>query len=331
LERCCSKIKYQNTYKILKIFLIMVLGNYDRIVEKIAKYSGLKIDEVNRKIEAKKAKLSGLISQDGAAQIVAAELGINFENEKLKIEELLPGMRKINISGKIITLFPVRTFKTQKGEEGKVLNFILADETSNIKVVLWDTNHIGLIEKGEIKEGDVVDVSNGSMRESEMHLGSFSEFKKSANEIADVKVERVVKEKRISDFKIGDQLSVRAFIVQAFQPRFFEVNKETGRKMTESEKEQGMPTEKRALINIVLDDGTETMRAVLFNENLATLGLRDLENPERLSFQMEALLGKEMFFSGNVRKNNFFNNEEFIVDSVREVNLDELIAKLEKN
>ena len=72
--------------------------------------------------------------------------------KNLKIEELLPGMRKINISGKIINLFPVRTFKTQKGEEGKVLNFVLADETSNIKVVLWDTNHISLIEKGEIKE-----------------------------------------------------------------------------------------------------------------------------------------------------------------------------------
>jgi hypothetical protein len=146
-----------------------------------------------------------------------------------------------------------------------------------------------------------------------------------------VRTEKIIKEKKISDFRIGDQLSVRAFIVQAFQPRFFEVNKETGRKMTESEKEQGMPTEKRALINVVIDDGTETMRAVLFNENLSSLGLKDLENPEILSYQMEALLGKEMFFSGNVRKNNFFNNEEFIIDSVKDVNLDELVAQLEKN
>lgn len=309
----------------------MVFGNYDKIVERIAKYSGLNIEEVNRKIEAKRAKLSGLISQEGAAQIVAAELGINFENEKLKIEELLPGMRKINISGKIISLFPVRTFKTQKGEEGKVLNFMLADETSNIKVVLWDTNHISLIEKGEIKENDCVDIGNASMRENEMHLGSFSEFKKSSKEIENVKTDRVVKEKRICDFKIGDQLSVRAFIVQSFQPKFFEVSKETGRKMTENEREQGIPTEKRALVNIVIDDGTESMRAVLFNENLSNLGLKDLDNPERLSYQIEAILGKEMFFSGNVRKNNFFNNEEFIIDSLREVNVDDLIAQLEKN
>ncbi|MGY4884673.1 MAG: hypothetical protein ACP5NZ_03810 [Nanobdellota archaeon] len=309
----------------------MVSGNYDKIIEKIAKYSGLKLEEVDRKIEAKRAKLSGLISKEGAAQIVAAELGINFENEKLKIEELLPGMRKINLSGKIITLSPVRTFKTQKGEEGKVLNLVLADETSNIKVVLWDTNHISLIEKGELKEGDVVDISNGSMRENEMHLGSFSEFKKSNKEIADVRTDRVIREKKIIDFKIGDQLSVRAFVVQAFQPRFFEVSKETGKKITEEEKANGIQADKRALINIVIDDGTETMRTVLFNENLSILGLKDLENPERLSHQMEGLIGKEMIFSGNVRKNNFFNNEEFIVDSVKEVNLDELITKLEKN
>jgi len=309
----------------------MVFGNYDKIVERIAKFSGLNIDDVSRKIEAKRAKLSGLISLEGAAQIVAAELGINFENEKLKIDELLPGMRKINLCGKIITLFPIRTFKTQKGEEGKVLNLILADETSNIKVVLWDTNHISLIEKGEIKENDVVEISNASMRENEMHLGSFSEFKKSDKEMENVRTERIIKEKKICDFRIGDQLSVRAFVVQSFQPRFFEVSKETGRKMTDNEREQGVLTEKRALINIVIDDGTESIRAVLFNENLSHLGLKDLENPERLSYQMEELLGKEMVFTGNVRKNNFFNNEEFIVDSLKDVNLDELVMQLERN
>jgi hypothetical protein len=172
------------------------------------------------------------------------------------------------------------------------LNFVLADETSNIKVVLWDTKHISLIERGEIKENDVVDISNGSMRENEMHLGSFSEFKKSSTEIGEVRKDRIVKEKNISDFKIGDQLSVRAFIVQAFAPRFYEANKETGKKITEDELKQGIIAEKRGIINIVIDDGTETIRAVLFNDNLANLGLRDLENPERLSFQME----KKCFF-----------------------------------
>ncbi len=306
----------------------MIQGNYEKILEKIANSSGLEKEEVERRIEAKRAKLSGLISKDGAAQIIAAELGISFDNEKLKINELLPGMRKVHVVGKVINIFPVRTFTTKKGDEGKVVNLFIADDTSNIKVVLWDTNHIELIEKGEVEKDKVIEIINGSMRDNEIHLGSFSEFKLSKDVLENVKLEKEVEEKKIIDFKIGDSSSTRAFVVQSFPLRFFEVNKETGKKITEEEKAQGVLFEKRALINIVLDDGTESIRAVLFHENLPKLGLTDLEDPEKISFQREDLLGKEMIFSGNVRRNNFFNNEEFIINDIKEVDLDELLNEL---
>jgi len=41
--------------------------------------------EGEAKVEDKKAKLSGLISKEGAAQIIAAELGVNFEDQDLKL------------------------------------------------------------------------------------------------------------------------------------------------------------------------------------------------------------------------------------------------------
>jgi len=312
-----------------------MVENYEGVLEKIAQISGLEKEEISRRVEAKRAKLAGLISQEGAAQIVAAELGINFDNEKLKINELLPGMRKVNVVGKVINLFPVRTFTTKKGEEGKVANLFLADETSNVKVVLWDVNHIELIEKGIVDKDKVIEISNGSMRDNEIHLGSFSEFKLSDEVLNDVKTEKVVSEKSISDFKIGESLSVRAFIVQAFEPKFFYICPECRKKATQetdgfSCAEHGkVSAEKRALITIVLDDGTETMRAVLFHENLPKIGLTELENPERLINQREDLLGKEMIFSGNVRNNKFFDNNEFVIDDVVETNLDELVGKLE--
>jgi len=56
-----------------------------------------------------------------------------------------------------------------------------------------------------------------------------------------------------------------------------------------------------------------------------------LENPSMLLQQKENLLGKEMFFLGNVRQNKFFNNKEIIVESASEINLDELIQEMEKN
>jgi len=315
----------------------MVQENYERVLKRIARSSGLEEEEIERRVEAKRAKLSGLISKEGAAQVIAAELGISFDNEKLKIEELLPGMRKVNVVGKIINVISVRAFTTKKGEAGKVANLFLADDTSNIKVVLWDTNHIELIEKGEIGEGKVVEITNASMRENELHLGSFSEFKLSDDVLDNVKTERIIKEKNIFDFKVNDNASVRAFVVQAFEPRFFNVCSECKKKVIPEAEDFVCGThgkvipEKRALINIVLDDGTETIRSVLFHETLPSLGITELENPERLLNQKEDLIGKEMVFSGNVRVNKFFNNPEFIIDGVKEINLDELIQRLEEN
>jgi replication factor A1 len=312
-----------------------MIDNYERILEKISKSSGLEKEEVGRRIEAKRAKLSGLISKEGAAQVIAAELGISFDNEKLKVEELLPGMRKVNLVGKVFRLSPIRTFTTKKGDEGKVVNLFVADDTSNIKVVLWDTNHIALVEKGEIVEGTVVEIFNGSMRDGELHLGSFSEIKLSRETFDVIKSERIIKEKDISDFKIFDNVGVRAFIVQAFEPRFFNVCSECKKKVLPEGEDFVCGThgkvapEKRAILNLVIDDGTESIRAVLFHDVIPDLGITDLENQEKIIEQKQALLGKEMVFMGNVKANNFFNNQELIVDAVKDVNLDEIIGKLE--
>ena len=312
-----------------------MIDNYERILERISKSSGTEKEEVERRIVAKRAKLSGLISKEGAAQVIAAELGVSFDNEKLKIEELLSGMRKVNVVGKVINLSPVRTFTTKKGDEGKVVNLFLADDTSNIKVVLWDTNHIALIEKGEIKADSVVEIANAAMRDNELHLGSFSEIKLSDETFEVVKTEKIVKEKKISELKIFDNVGVRAFIVQAFEPRFFNVCPECSKKVLPEGEDfvcgthgKVMP-EKRAILNLVIDDGTESIRAVFFHETISGLGLTDMDNPERLTEQKQAILGKEMIFLGNVKMNSYFNNQEIIIDGVKEINLDELIGKLE--
>lgn len=309
--------------------------NYQKILLKISRYSGVEKEELERRVEAKRAKLSGLISREGAAQVIAAELGINFDNEVLKIEELLPGMRKVNCLGKVINLFPVRTF-TRNGQENKVANFIIADETSNVKVVLWDVNHIDLVEKGQVKEEVVVEIGNGSVRENEIHLGSFSELKVSNKQLSGVKREKIVKEKDISEFNIGESLKTRAFIVQLFPPRFFYVCPECKKKATQEGEDYNcqehgkvMP-EKRAIINAVIDDGTGTIRIVLFHDAVKQLGFTNLEDAEVLEKERQEILGKEMILQGNVRKNNYFNNEELIIEQAQEVKLDELIKGLEQ-
>ena len=311
----------------------MVTENYERTIEFISQNSGVPLEEIQRKIEAKQAKLSGLISKEGAAQVVAAELGINFDRQVIKIAHILPNMKKINLVGKIINMFPIREY-SKNGRSGRIGSFILADDTSNIRIVLWDENHIDLIDKGEISENGTVEISNANVRNGEIHLSGFSEIKNSNHVLREVVTEKPSVSKKIKEFNTNDNALTRAFVVNIFEPRFFEVCPECGKKVSELGEcpEHGkVVPKKRVLLNFVIDDGSDSIRAVVFSEQIEKLiSMKELENPEIFAVKKQDLLGKELVISGQVRRNRMFNNNELIVDNFNEVDLDNLIEKLEK-
>jgi len=311
------------------------MQNYDLLIERIAKSSGLEKAEIERKVEAKKAKLSGLISKEGAAQIIAAELGISFEDQDLKISELMPGMKKVNVIAKVVNLFPVREY-SKNGREGKVANFIIADETGNTRAVLWDMNHISLIENGEIKQGDVVEIKNGSTRDSEIHLSGFSELKKSSVIMENVKTEASISEGSLDEARQGQLLRVRGIVVQIFQPRFYSVCPECNKKAIQEGEgyrcaEHGVVTPKdRAILNFVIDDGTETMRTVMFSDQInQLLPEEDLQDVEKATAFRDDFLGTEIYLSGKVNRNQLFNNLEVVANNVEKAEVEALITELE--
>ncbi len=292
------------------------MDNYGKLLDRIAGSAGVEKGEIERKVEAKRAKLSGLISKEGAAQIVAAELGIVFDNERLKISELVEGMKRANVVGKLIQVFPVREFN-KNGREGKVASFILADDSANTRVALWDLHHIELIEKGEIKEGDVVEIINGGVRQNgELHLSGFSDIKKSDEVIDEVVSGKQYNDIKIKDFKVGQDVNVRGIVVQIFDPRYFE-DKTSG--------------EKKAVVNLVLDDGTENIRGVLFGEDIKKLGFSQEEifSLEEFEAKKGEILGEEKHFLGNVRMNSFFNRAELVMNGVEDLNVGEVVKELE--
>lgn len=309
--------------------------DYSLLVERIATSSGVEKGEVEKRIEAKRAKLSGLISREGAAQIIAAELGVSFDNVQLKISELTGGMRKINLLAKVIQVFPVRSFE-KAGRSGKVANLIIGDETGNTKLVLWDTNHISLIESKQINVGDVVEIKNASTRDGEIHLSAFSELKKTGNTIENVKTGRTYSEKEIKSIEENKGISLRAIVVQAYTPRFFFVCPECGKKATQdaegyncNEHGKVLPKE-RVLLNVTLDDGTETLRAVLFSDQLDKLVPSETlkDNDKFLAFKDE-IMGTEFFIKGVAKKNQLFNNIELSVQDIEKVDPEKLVAMLE--
>ena len=311
----------------------MMSDNYLQLVEFLSKSSGVPVDEIERRIEAKRAKLAGLISKEGALQVIAAELNINFDKQVIKISQIVPGMRRINLIGKIIDLSPIREYN-KNGRKGRIGSFVLADETSNIRTVLWDENHINLISNGEIFQDAIVEINNASLRNGELHLTSFSEIKVSDKMINNIVFERLVVKKRIIEFFPNENVSTRAFIVQMFEPRFFFVCPECRKKANELGEcalHGKVPIEKRALLGLVIDDGTDSIRAVIFSELLDKIfSFEELNAPDLFAVKKRDFLGKEMIVSGQVRRNSMYNHNEFIVSGIGEVDINKLIVELEK-
>lgn len=290
---------------------------YATLVEKISKHSQLSMEEIEKKVEAKKSKLSGLISKEGAAQIVAAELGISFENEILKIKELSEGLRRANVVGKITRIFPVKEY-SKNGRSGKFASFTLGDDTSNVRVVLWDSNHVSLVESGNLSQGSVIEIKGASVKNGEIHVSAFSDIKPSDMKFDSVKETAAPSAGSFSDAKEGSFVSVRAFIVQTFEPRFFDSKKNEG--------------EKGVLFNIVLDDGNATMRSVLFGDNIKKLlgvGDENLFSLDTLNTKRAEIIGEERLFTGSFRMNSFSNNLEFSVRGIEEFSIDKAIKELE--
>jgi hypothetical protein len=309
------------------------MENYDKLVERISKLASVTIEEIGRKVEAKKAKLSGLISREGAAQIVAAEMGVNLDRERLKLSEIVQGMKRANVVGKIVEIFPVRSYD-KNGKSGKVANLRIADDSGNARLVLWDTNHIALIEQEKLKKGDVVEIANANVRNGELHLSSFSDIKLSNEKIDAVVSEKVFGASTLKDLKPGQNLKLRAIIVQVFEPRYFEVCAECGKRVHEGRcvvHGENAVAKKRALLNIVLDDGFGTVRSVLFAENINKLGFTDEEifSLEKFAEKKNYLLGEERIFYGNVRNNSLYNTTEFTIEDLGGIDLDVLIKELE--
>ena len=306
--------------------------NYKQLLEFISQNSGIAIDEIERRVEAKRAKLAGLISKEGALQVIAAELNINFDKQSIKISQIVPGMRKINLVGKVINLFPIKEYN-KNGRSGRIGSFILADETSNIRTVLWDENHIGLIANGQIYQEGFIEITNATLRNGELHLTSFSELKPSSKNIGNIVLNKPASKKEISKFNPNDVVTTRAFIVQMYEPKFFQVCPECKKKANELNEcltHGKVVPEKRVLLSFVIDDGSESIRAVMFSEQLEKIFTKEeLETQELFAIKKSELLGKEVIISGQVRRNPMYNSNEFFVSGLIDIDLDKLIEELE--
>ena len=107
-----------------------------------------------------------------------------IEERYLKVEELTPRSRSINMTVKVISINPVREVTSRRdGSSHQVTEALVADETGAVLLTLWDDAI------GEVNVGDVYDVRNGyvrlfrgSMRLNTGRLGSLTPSEEAIDE-----------------------------------------------------------------------------------------------------------------------------------------------------
>jgi len=116
-------------------------------------------------------------------RIVAAEFGVEIpQNEALaptlSMGDLVPGLGDVTVVGRVVAVFPPKTFEGKKG--GKFASLFIVDESNILRVVLWN-DKATLIDDEEIKVGQIMRFSHGYTREDrggrvELHIGEKSQI-----------------------------------------------------------------------------------------------------------------------------------------------------------
>jgi replication factor A1 len=323
---------------------MMIKIPLSEMISKISKKTGLSDDDVSAKIDEKCASLSGLVSKEGAANILANELGVKLFESSGKIKSIYPGMRNVEFLGKIISIYEKKEFSRQDGSTGMVASFLVGDETGNIKVVCWN-DQVELIDR--LKVDDIVRIQNVFVRENrgfkEVHLNDKSNIliNPAGESVESIKISEIER-KKIKDLKEDERVEILATVVQLFDPRFFEVCPNCNSRLKEEEgvfscaKHGSVSPDFNFVLNAVLDDGSDTIRGVFFREQAEQFLGKSADEIKAFRSVPEAFdpikfdfLGDQFTILGRVKKNVFFDRLEFVAQKVNKADPSEELKNLE--
>ncbi len=316
----------------------MIKIPYEEVVLKINEKTNIPLTEIEERVEKKLRQLSGLISKEGAAHIIANELGVKILEQlsgRLQIKNILTGLRDIEIIGKVLEVGTVREFSNET-RSGKFASILIGDETGIIKVLMWGSQAENI---QNIYQGCTVKLIGAYSRDNngkkEIHLNERAQIIINPKDeiIKEVISQRITIRKNIQDLSENDDSAeLLGTLVQVFELKFYETCLKCGKRIKPIEnvfvcKDHGNLDNSLLsyayVLNIILDDGTGTIRCVFFRNQVESI--TDMNQEQILKFRDEPssfesvknkLEGSFVKLKGKVNKNLLFNRIELVVDSV---------------
>ncbi|WGI17580.1 OB-fold nucleic acid binding domain-containing protein [Methanonatronarchaeum sp. AMET-Sl] len=188
---------------------------------------------------------SGLeVNVGGSTRVEKIDSEVNYERETTKISELTPDLGNVDIAGEILDIGDLKEFTKKDGEQGKVRSIKIGDETGKIDISLWDEH----AEK-TFNVGDRVLIQHGYTKERygelELSVGYRGNIQETDKEVSYERETTPLKE-----IEPGKQYDITANITGIQPTKTFQKKDGSNGKVK----------------NIYLDDGTQEIRAALWNE-----------------------------------------------------------------
>ena len=332
------------------------MSKVEEVVRLIKEKFKIPEERIIKEIKQKLLEFSGLISEEGAAILVARDYGIDIREIKTftPLSELVSGMRNVNVRAKVIKVLPLKEFTKRSGEKGFLKTYIIADNSDYARLVFWDEQALEA-EEMKIKEGMVLKIYNVRTKENifgEIDIltdkNTFIEFDEKDDFLPiDELSEKFLKSKYKKLQGPLDSLGyyeVVGIISYVFGKNFFFKscpicgNKVVNKEGTYFCDVHGEVNPKNSLyLRIEINTFDSNLRAVAFRdvaEKIVGMKSEELEKIENLKdFLTKVLVGKFIKVKGRARKNKVLNVFELIINEVENVDfkseINELIEKVE--
>lgn len=224
-------------------------------------------EQIKTLIEDKKKRIgAGYLTDQGALFLVAADLGISLERSSpnlQKLKDLYVGQRNVNVVGRVMSVYPTRTFlrRENNNEVLHIRTLTILDGDAAIRLKLWE-NLVEFPEESGLRIGDLVRISRGYVKSGidgrpALNIGDAGTIER----VKESSVEIPLLENLARDVTSISSQSDNAIIFGKISssPRIVEYRNTRGQ-------------ESKALqFNVSNEEGTRTLRAIIWSINESKL------------------------------------------------------------
>jgi ssDNA-binding replication factor A large subunit len=236
-------------------------GDFKAMVEiLLERKPEISAEEIKNLVDEKKRKIgAGYLTDQGALFLVAADLGISLERNQSslqKLKDLYVGARDISVVGRVMSIYPTRTFmRRDNSEELHNRTITIVDGDSAIRLKLWE-KRVEFPEESGLRPGDLIKLTK-------CYVKSGLDGKPVLN-VGDMSTIEVIKEESM-DIPSLDHFARDLSHISSQTDNVVILGKiSSSPRMVEYKNIRGQDS-KALQLNVSNEEGTKTLRTIIWN------------------------------------------------------------------